>query len=149
MTGILNNLRLAANKVATSSTVLATLGLQIPIAANEKIHVRYWLPFTEAGATAGIGFEMLVPAAGSSYLLSFFINNLVASHVAVDNAGLQTGAALFTGTGANIGNYLAAIEADVVNGATAGVIDLQFAQKVSDAGATTVLAGGYVQYCIL
>jgi hypothetical protein len=143
--GITNKFLLGANKVATSTTVLAPLGLLVPVVPNQKVHLKYWLPFTEAAGTAGIGFELLTPAAVTSYLLSFFINNLVATHVAVDNAALLSAAALFTGTGANAGNYLATIEATIINGVNGGNLDLMFAQKVSDAGATTVLAGGYLE----
>ena len=147
--GIINRQLLPANKVATANIVLATLGLSFPIAANAKAHLKFWLPFTEAGTAAGIAFELLTPAAGVLYLLSFFITNLVATHVATDNAGLQTAAAAFTGTGANAGNYLAVVEATIFNGVNAGNLDLQFAQKVSDAGATTVLEGGYAEIVYL
>lgn len=137
--GIRQVFRLPANKVATSSTVLATLGMAVPCGVNQKQHLKWWIPFTEAAGTAGIKFELIAPAALTNFMLSFIIYNLVSGHVAIDNAGLQVAAAAFTGTGANAGNYLAVIEADIVTGANSGVIDLQFSQGVSDAGATTVL----------
>ena len=108
--GIINRQILAAAKTATTNTVLATLGLLFPIAAAQKAHLKYWLPFTEAGATAGAKFELITPATPTLFLLSFFLYNLVASHVAIDNAGLQTSAAAFTATGAEAGNYLALVE---------------------------------------
>jgi hypothetical protein len=149
-TGIRQVNRLAANKAFTSNTTLATLatGWAIPIAASQKMHVRWWLPFTEAAGTAGVKLQLLTPAAPGSFLLSFFIYNLVATHVAIDNAGLQTATAAFTGTGANAGNYLAVVEAEIVNGTTAGTLDLQAAQSVSDAGATTFLVGCYADITI-
>lgn len=147
--GLKSVLRLVANKVVTSNIVLATLGMPVPAAARSKHHLRYWIPFTEAAGAAGVGFELITPAAVGSFLLSFFISNLVATHVATDNAGLQTAAALFTGTGANAGNYLAVIECDIVVGTTGGTLDLQVAQKVSDAGATTFLAGAWVEDTIV
>jgi hypothetical protein len=135
----------ASNLAIASNLVLQTLGLAVPAAARSRHHIRWWIPFTEAAGVAGIGFELINPAAIGSMVLSFFITNLVAGHVATDNAGLQTAAALFTGTGANAGNYLAVVEAEIINGVNAGSFDLQVAQKVSDAGATTILAGAYVE----
>lgn len=143
--GIRSVARLATNKTATTNTVLATAGLAVPLGINSKHHIRWWLPFTEAAGTAGIKFQLINPAAITSMVLSFFIYNLVATHVAIDNAGLQVASAAFTGTGANAGNYLAVVECEVINGVNAGTADLQFAQSVSDAGVTTILAGAWVE----
>jgi hypothetical protein len=135
----------ASNLVITTNTVLATLGLAVPCGAGSRHHIRWWVPFTEAAGVAGIKAEIIAPAAITSFLMTFFITNLVPTHVATDNAGLQTAAAAFTGTGANAGNYLMVVEAELINGVNAGSFDLQVAQGVSDAGALTLLAGAYVE----
>ena len=150
MSGIRNSFRLAANVVKTSNTTLITTGLSSVIAPLQKMHFRWWVPFTEAAGTAGIKFLAALTQTATLFTLSFFISNLVATHVATDNAGLQLASGTnFTGTGANAGNYLCVVELDIVNGSTAGVVDLQFAQNVSDAGATTVLAGSYLETVVL
>jgi hypothetical protein len=124
----------ASNLAIVTNTVLATMGLAVPCGAGSRHHIRWWIPFTEAA-----------PAAVASFLMTFFITNLVATHVATDNAALLTASASFTGTGANAGNYLMVVEAELINGVNAGTFDLQVAQGVSDAGTTTILAGAYVE----
>lgn len=146
--GIRSVNRLAANLAITTNTVLQTLGLAVPISAKARLHLRWWIPFTEAGAVAGAKSEVLVPAAGVLYTLSFFYYNLVATHLAIDNAGLQVAAATFSATGAEAGNYLLLAEMDIVNGVNAGNVDLQVSQAVSDAGALTFLAGCFVESTI-
>lgn len=133
----------ASNLAIVSNIVLATLGLAVPAGANSRHHIRWWIPFSEAAAVAGIKFQLINPAAITSMVLSFFITNLVTK--ATDNAGLQTASAAFTGTGASIGNYLAVVECQIINGVNAGSLDLQVSQGVSDAGATTILLGAYVE----
>jgi hypothetical protein len=150
MLGIVNNYRVGSNIVKTSNTTLITLGLSVAIAASQKLHLRYWVPFTEGAGTAGIKFLLALSQTASAFALSFLIWNLHAAPGAIDELGLQTSSGSnFTGTGANSGNYLALIEADILNSTVAGTVDLQFAQQVSDAGATTVLAGSYLTTTIL
>jgi hypothetical protein len=135
----------ASNLAIVTNTVLATLGLAVPCGAGSRHHIRWWIPFTEAAGVAGIKAQLVTPAAVASFLMTFFITNLVATHVATDNAALLTASASFTGTGANAGNYLMVVEAELINGVNAGTFDLQVAQGVSDAGTTTILAGAYVE----
>lgn len=139
--------RLAANATKTASTVLASIGIPVPAKPLAKHHIRYWLPYSQTGTAAGIGFELINPAAITSMLLSFVLINCTTG--LIDSSGVQSAAALFTGTGASAGNYLAMIEVDIINGANAGNFDLQFAQKVSDAGVITILAGGWVEDTII
>ncbi len=133
----------ASNLAVVSNVVLATLGLAVPMGPGSRHHIRWWIPFSEAAAVAGAKFQLINPAAIGSMVLSFFITNLVTE--ATDNAGLQTASAAFTATGASIGNYLAVVEATVINGVNGGSADLQVAQGVSDPGATTFLSGSWVE----
>jgi hypothetical protein len=133
----------AANLAFVSNTVLATLGLAVPMGAGSKHHIKWWIPFSEAAAVAGAKFSLINPAAITSIVFSFIITNMVTK--AIDNEGLQTAAAAFAATGASIGNYLAVFEATIINGINAGSADLQVAQQVSDPGALTFLAGSWVE----
>src|ERR1700675_2984820 len=103
--GIRSVNRLATAKTATANIVLATAGLAVPMGAGSRHHIRWWIPFSEAAAVAGIKFQLINPAAITSMVLTFSIVNFV-TH-AIDNNGLRTASAAFTGTGASIGNYLA------------------------------------------
>lgn len=133
----------ASNLAIASNTVLATLGLAVPIGPGSRHHIRWWVPFSEAAAVAGAKFQLINPAAIGSMLMTFLITNFVTK--AVDNEGLQTASAAIAATGASIGNYLAVFELAIINGVNAGVADLQVSQQVSDPGALTFLAGAYVE----
>jgi hypothetical protein len=140
--------RLATAKTAASNTVLASLGIAVPVGVNGKTHVRYWIPFTTGGAVSGAKFQLATPAGLTSFVLSFFVINDTTK--AIDTAGVQVAAGTpIIVTGASTGTYIAQIEGDIVNGATLGNLDMQFAQNVSDVGVLTILAGSIVGVVLL
>jgi hypothetical protein len=140
--GIRNIFRLAADQSVASSTALVDVtGLTAPIAVNQKMKFRLKIYITEAAGVAGIKFQIITPAATTHFVAALSIWNAVAAHLAIDNLVVQTASSAVTGTLGNAGNDYAEIEGEVVNGANAGVVKLQFAQAVSDAGATTLLQG--------
>lgn len=131
---------IAADIPIASNIVPATTGLTSPIAANETQHFRAKIAVT-VGATGGIRFLVDVPAGGVLYNVMFALNNTVAG--TLPSAVLAASAA-FTNALANAGTHILEIEGTIVNGATAGNVDIQAAQNTSDVLTMTVEAGGFM-----
>lgn len=127
-----------ANVLFTTNVVLATIGLISPIAAGQIQKIRAWIPFT-VGATGGIRAQIVVPAGGALFNATIKLYNNVAPAL---TTAAQAASAAFTNALANAGTSWLEIEATIVNGATAGNIDVQMAQNTSDALTLTVLRGG-------
>lgn len=139
--GIINNYVVGADIEIASSIALQTTGLTSPIAAGQTQSLRFWLPFS-VGATGGIRAQVAVPAGGTIFLSSFMLVNTVAP--AIVTPQVQVASAAITNALANAGNHWLEINATVVNGATAGNVDLQVAQNTSDVLTLTILQGGYL-----
>jgi hypothetical protein len=129
------------DQTITSSAALRTVGLSCAIAANQTIHVEAWIPFT-VGATGGVRAQLVIPAAGTAYNQTIELHNTVAP--ADPTAASATTNTVFTNALANAGTHWMVYTATVVNGATAGTLDLQMAQNTSDALSLVVLRGGYM-----
>jgi hypothetical protein len=148
--GISNAYLKSADQTFTSSAVLASIGLGdttnpavagLPIAANQKVKVKYWVKCT-VGATGGIRAQIAVPAGGTLFSATFRSNNSVADTVALVT---QQATAAFTDALANAGTHWLEVEATIINGSTAGRVDLQMAQNTSDALTLTILAGSSLE----
>lgn len=144
MLGIRNVYQLAANLAVAASAALVTAGLKSPIAAGQTQKLRYWLPFS-VGAAGGIRAQVVVPAGGTAFVATFHLVNTVAPSM---TGAAQVASAAFTNALANAGNHFLIIEVIVVNGATAGDVDLQVAQNTSDATAMTLLRGATVEVIV-
>lgn len=125
----------------TSNVTLATVGLITAIAANATKHIRAWIPIT-VGATGGVRAQVVVPAGGTAFNATVKLFNTVAPSL---TTAAQTASAAFTNALANAGTHWLEIEATIVNGATAGNIDVQLAQNTSDVLTLTVLRGGTME----
>lgn len=143
--GIINNYKVAANVALTSTTTLTTVGLTSPIAANQTQKIRAWVPLT-VGATGGVRLQVVVPAGGTLFTATIRLYNTVAP---ADITAIQTSSAVFTNALANAGTHWVLVEAYVLNGATAGSVDIQFAQNTSDPLTLTILKGGWMETTIL
>lgn len=143
--GIRSMFKIAANIVRTSSAALVTTGLTSPVAANQTQKIRAWIPVT-VGATGGLRLQIVVPAGGTSFISSITLQNTVAPSTTL---AAQTSSAAFTNALANAGTHWLEVEATIVNGATAGNIDIQMGQNTSDALSLTILAGGWMDVSIL
>lgn len=131
---------IAADIPIASSVAPQSVGLVSPIGAGQTQKLRYWIPFN-VGATGGIRAIVAVPAAGTLFLATVTLFNNVAPSI---TTSVQTASAAFTNAVANAGLSWLLIEATVVNGATAGNVDLQIAQNTSDVLTLTVKQGGFV-----
>jgi len=124
-----------------SNVTPASVGLVSPIGAGQTQKLRYWIPFN-VGATGGIRAQIAVPAGGTIFLATIVLYNNVAPSI---TTSLQTASAAFTNAVANAGLSWLEIEATIVNGNTAGNVDLQIAQNTSDVLTLTVKRGGFVE----
>lgn len=138
MIGIRTYFRVLANIVVTNSAALVTTGLTSPIAANQRQRLVFWVPFS-VGATGGVRAQVAVPAGGTAFLASIMLMNTVLPGL---TTAVQIASAAFTNALANAGNHWLRVEVDVMNGATAGNVDLQMAQNTADALSLTILRGG-------
>jgi hypothetical protein len=137
--GQLVNAQVAANVVITSSAALQTVGLTVPIAANQSFKIRAWVKIT-TGATGGVRSLVAVPAGGALLSVTTRLTDAVTPATIPSVANT-----VFTNALAVAGTHWLEIEAYIVNGATAGNVDVQLAQNTSDANALTVLKGGFVE----
>jgi len=135
----------SANTVVTSSVALVTVGLLSAIAAGQTQKIRAWVPFS-VGATGGLRLQLVVPAGGAIFNATIKLFNTVAPSL---TTAAQAASAAFTNAAANAGTHWVEVEATIVNGATAGSVDLQFAQNTSDALSLTVLRGGSMEVVIV
>jgi hypothetical protein len=128
----------AADVPIASSAALRTVGLLVPIAASQKMKIRAWVKFT-VGATGGVRSLVAVPAGGTLLSVTTRLTDSVtpANIPSVINT-------VFTNALAVAGTHWLEIEAEIVNGATAGNVDVQLAQNTSDALTLTVLRGGWL-----
>lgn len=140
MIGIRTFYQVAADIVVTSSVALVTTGLTSPVAANETQHIRAWIPVT-VGATGGLRAQIVVPAGGTLFEATIALYNTVAPSL---TTAIQAASAAFTNALANAGSHWLAIEGYILNGLTAGNIDIQMAQNTSDPLSLTILKGGFM-----
>lgn len=140
MIGIRTSYQVPANIVVTSSAALVTTGLTSPVAANQTQHIRAWIPVT-VGATGGVRLQVVVPAGGTIFENTIRLNNTVAPGTVLAE---QQASAAFTNALANAGDHWLEVEATIVNGTTAGNIDIQMAQNTSDALSLTIKRGAFM-----
>ena len=140
MIGIRNAFVVAADIAVTNSAALVTTGLTSPIAANQSQHIRAWIPIT-VGATGGVRLQVAVPAGGTVFEATIKLFNTVAPSITTAE---QQASAAFTNALANAGDHWLEVEATIVNGATAGNVDIQMAQNTADALTLTISRGGYM-----
>jgi hypothetical protein len=137
MVGVRTAYKTLANIAVTSSVVPVTTTLTSPIAANQTQQIRFWVPFS-VGATGGIRAIVTPPAGGVLFLATFKLFNTVAPSL---TTAIQAASAAFTNALANAGSHWLEVEVTIVNGATAGTVDLLMAQNTSDALTMTILRG--------
>jgi hypothetical protein len=143
--GIRNAAVTLADLLFTTTVALLSIGLAVPIAAGAKQKLKYWIPFS-VGATGGVRAQLVVPAGGVIFRTSIKLINTVAPSITTAS---QAASAAFTNALANAGTHWLEIDSLIVNGNTAGNVDLQMAQNTSDALTLTVLQGANVDALIL
>jgi hypothetical protein len=133
---------LAADFPATSNTVLANVtGMSFPAAAKSKYCVEMRLPFNLVGTAGGFKFEVLAPATPTYFLQNYFV---IADDATVTIENSITAPASVGNTLANAGNHVLVMYV-YVETTVAGTVQLQWAQNVSDASASTLQKGGIMK----
>lgn len=130
--GIRSTVQMSVDVTVTSSVVLVTTGLIIPFLANQKRYIHAFIPFI-TGSTGGIRAQLLVPASGAFFWASLTIANI--------QTVIQNASAVFANAAAGSTPKVLSVEAMLINGATAGNIDIQVAQNTSDIQTLTVQKG--------
>jgi hypothetical protein len=125
--------------VFTSDNTPATVGLSSPIAANQRQKVRWYIPFV-VGATGGFQCQVSMPAGASIANASFSRLSDPDNDLIYINAGNSLAEAL-----AGASNCWLELEATVINGSTAGNVDLLCAQNTVDPLSMTVYQGGTLE----
>jgi|SRR5688572_989279 len=139
--GIKTFFQILADIVVASSAALVTTGLTSPIAAGQTQKIRCWIPVT-VGATGGLRLQIVVPAGGTIFEATIKLFNTVAPSLTTAE---QQASAAFTNALANAGDHWLEVEATIVNGATAGNIDIQMAQNTVDVLTLTIKRGGTME----
>lgn len=138
----------AADQTVTASTALVDVtDLVAPVAANQKIKVTWWIPFS-TGASGGFKLLITTPAALTNFIASLQAVDGTAAVPGSEVAVVQTAAANFANAWAVAGNHYFQIEAFIENGANAGNIGLQMACN-SAAGALSALRGAWMDVVVL
>jgi len=141
--GIVNFFPKTADQTVAASTALVNCtGLICPVAANQIVSMRIFLPFT-LGASGGYKFQIIVPAGGVRFTNSYVVTDGVTASPGAIIAATQTSSAAFANALAVAGTHQLSCQFDFENGATAGDIILQFACN-SAANSIIALAGGYM-----
>lgn len=134
------NITTANQAVASSIVPVNATNLVTPIAASERRLIEINALFT-LGATGGFRFNLAVPTGGVAYNVYFRVRD---ETTPADFTDIQTTAADFTNASAVASNYWLSIVAMIVNGTTAGNVQLLFAQNNSTANAITLLRGATI-----
>jgi len=133
-----------ADSVYTTNATQSSIGLSASIAANERQHVRLWIPIT-TGAAGGVRLQVVVPAGGAFFELKGILYLSTGSFSLFN----QQTSAVYTNAIASAGSHYFDIELGLTNGATAGQVDIQMAQNTSNALSLTVLQGSYMENVII
>lgn len=149
--GIRNSFRLTASQTVAASTVLVVLGsnttgnsFQFNLGAAQKAHIRGIIPFT-LGATGGYKFQIVGSQTFTNFLNTYIVQDTVTPAQIV---GIQTSSAAFANALAVAGNQFLNFDCDVLMGATAGIVSLQFACN-SAANSIIALQGGFIDVTFL
>jgi len=142
-----NVVKKTSDQTKTSDTALAAdSALQFSVAANTvyafKIIVLY-----NTQATPDFKWDLDGPASPTNvdYIKTYHDH----SGTGVASSGTTAFNSTITLTAAVAGNGFIVIEGILQNGSNAGTVSFRWAQNTSDAGATKVLKGSYLQYMII
>jgi hypothetical protein len=134
----------ADQSVSASATVVAIPELQFTVARFQRVEFSFELYYTTVAA-AGFRYLLTIPTSPT-------VVRLVREHIAPDAlttvvTTMETPDGTTNRTITNASGTLGYIRGSgfIHNGSTAGTIGLSFAQNASDAGATIVRAGSYIQ----
>lgn len=117
-------------------------GLSANIAANQTMKIRVVLPLTIGAAAGGWRAQVVIPAGGTAFnAVIQVIDETTNAFIAVIK---QVASAVVNGVGIAADGAII-IDATIVNGATAGTVQIHFAQSASNGAASTVDIGAVME----
>lgn len=144
--GIRNSFRLTASQTVTASVTQVIMGantsgnsFQFNLGVAQRAHIRGVVPFT-LGASGGYKFQILSSQTLTNFVNTYIVYDAVTPATIVD---VQTSSAAFANALAVAGNHFLNFDCDLLMGATAGIVSLQFACN-SAAGAIIALQGAFI-----
>ncbi len=136
--------RQTADESASTATLQNSNVLYFPIQANEVWVARFVCPMTMAAA-GGLRAAVTRPVSPSSFYAAGIYIAVLGSTNSTDSGLTTTGSGIFI-SNANLGTSgRLEVDISIANGANAGNVTLRFAQSASNATATVVKAGAYMQ----
>lgn len=141
-------LRVSADEALTSQTALQNVTEQkVPIGPNEEWVVEFLLDLGADLATTGAKVAVAVPAGATANIVATLVPSTLAAANSAQRRTTTGGAALDFTAAAQVGvtDGLVRVVARVLNGATNGTIQLQFAQSTSSGTALTLRRGSYLR----
>lgn len=125
-----------ANDTATNTTVTPTSisQLAVPVLANVQYTLDFSMIFSSAATTTGIAWTFTGPATPTQLVI---VSECMITATSWETKhAVAYGALIHTGVGAVGTNYLCRIRLQLVNGANAGTVQIQFASEVAASGVT-------------
>lgn len=117
-------------------------GLSADIAANQTMKIRVVLPLTIGAAAGGWRVQVVIPAGGTAFSSVIqVIDETTNAFIAVIK---QVASAVVNGVGIAADGAII-IDATIVNGATAGTVEIHFAQSAANGAASTVDRGAVME----
>lgn len=148
LSGVQVKTKQSDNSLPNNTTTFTSDGeLILPVLASSRYALICCLQY-DSSATADIAIDFLVPSGSSGNYAPFGLDVGVGAGVSsgtiVTIASAIAGGAAAVG-GTNVGTRQLMIPiGNIVTGPTAGNVQLQFAQRVSDASTTTLRAGSWM-----
>lgn len=140
--GIRNIFITAAAFSKVDQTPAVVTGLSAPIAAGQTMKIRAVLPLTIGAAAGGWRVQVVVPAAGTAFSAVIqVIDETTNAFIAVVK---QVASAVANGVGIAADGAII-IDATIVNGNTAGNVEIHFAQSATNAAASVIDRGAVME----
>jgi hypothetical protein len=135
--------RKAADESMSATSLQATTGLDLPLAANTTYTFSYYILFQSSGATNGIGLALSGPAGGTIALTAEIpTGSAGTSAMWTGFANAYDTAVLSTNTPTAATTYVAHIYGVVANGATAGNLTVKYRSEIGS-GTVTIKANSW------
>ena len=128
-------------EVASSTTLVSVPELKIPLGKYERVVFRFNIHIS-CHANGDAKWRVDIPGSPTLYSEATTGVNTDGSEF---DAHVTAATTVDTGDLSGTGGFIR-IDGVVDNGANAGHIDFQFAQRASDANATKILRGSYVEF---
>lgn len=137
----------ADQSLVTTTALTNVTSMLFPIAANEEWVATFTLDVGAALATTGIKVAVTTPAAAAQEIRAFLTPDVPTLTARDAQRTTVSGTALdFTAAQqASVGNAQIKVDVHVVNSATPGNVQLQFAQSTSSGTALLIRKGSFVQ----